>query len=173
MKKTQLVKTKQNNIKTIDESKIERRPYEDYYCTYSFKRKPISEAYIDSLCLRQKKFADYDGDSEGKGASLRHEDFLDSEGISPQDYYRFKAKFIQLQASHEYCLRRLASRREIGSLTRRYDSGSVFKTLAHYCPIYSEQQQITAKLRDQEAEARQIIVIESFPQEDNKQTTGI
>lgn len=150
MAKTQ---DKSVNVITYSESletkERKRRPYDDYYCIYSFTKKPISEAWVNILCEELRKWADFDGDEDKKNESLRINDFYDGKGILPKDYYRLVDKWPQLKATHEYALRKIGSRRERGAMHRRYEASTIKNTIGYYCEISREEQKRLAALREE------------------------
>lgn len=122
---------------------------DEYLCLFSFKKKPISEGFIHKLCEEFCKWANRDG-KDGSDESLRLDDFADEMGVNKRDIERWRLKFPNLQEAYEYAKRRIASRREIGAMKRRYESSTVLKTQGYYCDVYRTEEERRAKLQKDE-----------------------
>lgn len=134
-------------------SENNRKAWKDYYCTLSFKMKPISEAGKDEIARRLKTWASNED-------AFRLDDFLDGEGIRPADYYDWIKTSKNLKEAHEFAIRRLASNRERGAAVRKYDAATIARTIGFYCPISKSEQERLAALRKTEDEIPSNVKVE-------------
>jgi len=140
-----------HSITTVPDSKknqtsAKRRAYDDYFCVFSFSKKPISEGFINDMSSRLIDFAN-NGDKNGE--AFRINDFFDAMGMSRGEFYRLVGIWPQLKSAHEYALSRIASNRERGAATRKYEASTIKSTIGFYCDISREEQKRLAALREE------------------------
>lgn len=123
------------------------RTWWEYRHQGTWKMRPYTQESLIRLAQDLKEWAD-------KETSLRINDFYNFHGIHAKVFYEMLAKCIELEEAHDYAMERIASRREIGSMTRKYDTTTIFKTQAYYDSIYRQEQERSARLK-LEAEAAQ------------------
>lgn len=128
------------------------RAWEEYYDIYSFQMKPVNMSV-------KERFAEDLRDWSLKDDSLRIEDFVDERGFNLMTYYRWQETCEALKMAHEFAIRRLASRREKGAITKKYDSTSIFKSQHWYDAVYREAAKAAAALREENNSQEQKIVI--------------
>lgn len=152
--------TKETTNTTTDSSK-----FWFYRDTFSWQEKPMNMAAFERLAEQLYEWSQ-------KKDSFRINDFYDDHGINPSDYYRFCGYCPQLQSAHELALRRIASRREIGALTRKLEPSTVFRSLAYYDHIDKEmiehRASVAAKYKAnlEGSSEQKVIVIERMPSSD-------
>lgn len=155
-----MAKNPQHSTEIIDEEKNRSGYFDEYHDLFTFRKKPVTIEWIVELAHKVRKFAD-------KNTTLRVNDFYDGEGISPDDYYRFKAKCPELQSAHAYLKRRIASRRDKGALgagKKKFDAMWASKNQWRYDPLYLEGVRREAVIKAQataeiiKGELRKIIV---------------
>lgn len=136
-----------------------------YRDIFSWQERPMNMAAFERL-------ADDLNEWSLKKDSFRMNDFYDGHGINPSDYYRFCGLCEKLQQTHELALRRIASRREIGALTRKLEPSTVFRSLAYYDHIDKEmiehRASVAAKYKAnlEGSSEQKVIVIERMPSSD-------
>ena len=137
-----------------------------YRHTYSWQERPINSAALERLADDLISWSQ-------KKDSFRINDFYDDQGINPRDYYRFCGYCPKLQEAHEFALRRIASRREVGALTRKLDPNTVFRSLGYYDSIDREMMEHRAALAAkykanlEGSNEPKVIVIERMPSTDS------
>jgi len=102
------------------------RIIDEYFDMFHFKQVPVSEGFIDRL------FSDLVKEAYNDKEMLTLEDFYLKRGLSPDSYYKWVKKYPQAQRAHDVALLAIGNRRERGGLTRKYDSGLVSQSMAHY-----------------------------------------
>jgi len=116
-----------------DSTKKEFVLSDDYYCVNDFKRKPVSVAFLDAYAKRYKAWADNTKNVDSDGDEpLRLSQWLSHEGVYSADHQRWCKRHEPVRIAHEYVMSRLATRREIGALKRRYDASSVARNQWKY-----------------------------------------
>lgn len=140
------------------------KPYshwEDYICTKSFRQIPMSEAGLLHLAQTLNEWAT-------KRDSYVLNDFIDHYGLSPKTFYSWVAKSPIMKSAHEFAMRRLASNREVGALTKKLEVGP-FKHVQHrYDDAWREADEYHSRLKAQESKENDsgFIVIRDMPSSD-------
>lgn len=144
----------------IVEENVDCKPVfiEEYYNVHTRQYHPATVKFVESQCIKLKEWADQED-------SLNISDFIDSQGYNPATFYRWCDKFPQLHETHQYAIRRLGSRREMGALTRKFDASTVHRTLGYYHYIWRQETIALAKLKEESAQNEtKVVVIERFPE---------
>jgi hypothetical protein len=115
-------------------------PYQDLFF---MKEKPVSLAFLERFAQEVLNWSALD-------TSLKITDFYLEKNIPNQVYYRWVKKYDFMKEAHETAMRRIASRREVGALTRKYDAGSVREFQALCDPEYREFIKWRSELRNKE-----------------------
>lgn len=97
--------------------------------------------------------------------ALKIAQFLAERGINRKTWSRWCEKFQILADANDYALMIIGNRREVGLLTRKFDSQSTTLTMLMYDPEWRQCLQERAKIMHQEglASGQRIVVIEKFP----------
>lgn len=74
-----------------------------------------------------------------KDTSLRLDDFLDEENVPPSRYYTWRDECPELKDTHEFALRRLASRREKLALFNQTNKEIFLRTQHMYDPKWDKE----------------------------------
>lgn len=128
-----------------------------YYNLFTMQISPITQGFVERESKALMEWARLDD-------SLRIHDYTDMKGYPPQDYYTWVDNFPAFKLAHEYAMRRIASRRELGALTRKYSEKAISWTLGHYDKIYKDEIQYFIKLKDELQGQQDIkVVIEQIP----------
>ena len=128
-------------------SKREQRGWESYYDIYSMQMKPINDSVIETVAQDLVKWSLINEDLD---FSFRISDFIDSRGLCTDTFYKWVATNKHMKAAHAFAMRRIGSRRERGACTRRFDSGSIFKSLGHYDSIERDEQKLRSEMNKAE-----------------------
>ena len=155
MKQKQLLKQKspvsstkspKRNMKLEKDNK--QVPWDDdYYCVFSFKNKPINENAILSFAVKLREWVD-----NPENDPFKISEFYLGLGIHRQTWDRWVAKYQPLREANAYALERLGNLKEKEATLNDgiYDAGMVKATLAHYCPVYKQEQERLAALNKKE-----------------------
>ena len=107
---------------------------EEYKDLFTFKMKPVSEAFIEKLAEEYMAWAK-------KEDSLILSDFCDERHIEPRSFYNWCQKFDSMKEAHDYAKRRIASRRELGALNRKFSETMVIRRQHAYDPEWDKDRQ--------------------------------
>lgn len=140
------------------------KPYihwEDYICTQTFRQIPMSEAGLQHLAETLVTWA------KNKDSYILN-DFIDHYGLSPQTFYSWIKKSPMMKSAHEFAMRRIASNREIGALTKKLEVGPFKHVQYRYDDAWREADEYHARLKAQEAKENNsgFIVIRDMPSSD-------
>lgn len=163
-KTTQSIETANSSTSPKTKKKTATQWWE-YRDQNTWRMKPYSMQTLEELADHIKAWAKLKD-------SYRINDFYNEHGISKQTFHELMQRCEKLQDAHQYTIERLASRREIGALTRKLDPSTVFRSLAHYCDIDKEQVETRAaliakyKANLEGSNEQKVIVIERMPSTD-------
>jgi hypothetical protein len=131
--------------------------YGEHYSVHTRQYHATTKKFIEIESQRMIDWANLED-------SLLIQDFYNKGGYSMRQFYDWCDKFPEFKEAHEYAMSMLGSRRELGALTRRFDAGTVHRTLGAYSKIWREQTRELAQMKEDAAshEAK-VIVIERFP----------
>lgn len=101
---------------------------------------PIPDNVLDDLCLDMQEWSD-------KKSSLRFKDFLTENRIQSKMFYDFLERHKGLQREYEFTLNKIASRREIGAISRRFDATSALRMMPRYDHEWTENEEKLAKIK--------------------------
>lgn len=125
--------------------------FDDYKDLFSLRVKPVTEAFIDRLAQELNSWSLLD-------SSIVLGDFLDERGIQERVFKRWMARHEDLSDAWELARRRLVSRREKGGLTRKYDPGQAFASLAKYDDSWKEYMQWKSNLSSNESSHEKVVI---------------
>jgi len=146
-----------NNNKTMPKMDKEKVKIIDIYKDImTFREKPVSLAVIERLSEELNSWSLLD-------TSLRFKDFYLEKGIPTKTVYRWKEKYEFFNQTYELALNRIASRREIGALTRKYDAATVERFQPLYDSEYKEFIKWKAEIKDRESQGSGTIVVQMAP----------
>ena len=115
--------------KNLDNStnapEVTKRVYDDRIKLLSIYGTPIPKHFIDEVREDMKEWSD-------KETSLRFKDFLIERRINSKVFYDWCNRDEELQQEYEWTLAKIASRREIGAITRKFDSASALRMMPRY-----------------------------------------
>jgi|HubBroStandDraft_5_1064220.scaffolds.fasta_scaffold00573_8 hypothetical protein len=155
--------SKHTNIN--DKSDIKPKVYnddtlviEEYFSVHTMKFHPATKKFVEQEAMRLKEFADVE-------TSLRLSDFYDFRGYNTETFYSWCHKFPEMKAAHDYAKRRIGARRENGALFKKFDAGTVQRTLGFYDYVFQQEVEKAnaARLAVAEKSESRVVVIERFP----------
>jgi hypothetical protein len=118
--------------------------------------KPVSDAHIERLASDWIAWSN-------KEDSLRVTDFFLEMNIHNGIVYRWLEKFPVLKEAHTLVMQRLASRREKGALTRKYDPNTIERYQPLYDKDYRDIVEWRASLRDKSEDSGGGTIIVNLP----------
>lgn len=155
-------KSKKENRNPISNNEeihvVKQLVFDEYYNVHTRQYHPATYRFVQDQCVKLKEWADLE-------TSLNLYDFTDSQGYNPDTFYDWCKKFPELSEMHQYAIRRMGSRREMGAMTRKYAEATVHRTLGYYHYIWRQETAALAKLKEDAAlSERTVVVIEKFPE---------
>jgi hypothetical protein len=160
-------KTINNNKKTLKENKkltsiksdnivVEPIVLDQFFNVHTRQYHPLTHRFVENQCVLLKDWADLED-------SINIYDYFNTQGYSPVIFYKWCQRFPELSEIHDYAIRKLGSRREMGAMTRKYDASTVHRTLGYYHHIWRQETAALAKLKeDASSHETKIVVIEKF-----------
>ncbi len=130
----------------------------EYFNIHTFQKHPITASFYIHEARALKEWSELE-------TSLKISDFYDARGYDPKQFYRWVADHEEMALAHDYALRRVGSRREIGAMTRKFAESTIHKVHGHYDPIWREEMRLMNEMRLAVAEKAEskVVVIERFP----------
>lgn len=125
---------------------------EMYKDMFFLREYPISEAFIERLAADMVEWAK-------KETSLKLTDFFWDMGIHNQVVYRWMEKWPILKRAWEFAGQRIASRREVGAITRKLDPGAIEKFQGMVDPEYKNFLQWKASLATTEKQGTGTVIV--------------
>lgn len=110
---------------------------DDYLCYFSFKRKPVSEAFINRLILKVVEHADNPN-------TLTMKDFYIENKMDEVDASRLRQKYPDLDRALKYMKMAIANRREKGALKNEFNA--TFVSFSQ--PLYDEEWKALVEWRE-------------------------
>lgn len=101
----------------------------------------------------------------GDPEALKISQFLEKKGLLRRTWSKWLQKSDRLADMNDFALMVIGNRREIGLLTRKYDSQSTTFTMIHYDEEWRNMLSVKAKIMNAEgiASGQRIVVIEKYP----------
>jgi hypothetical protein len=149
----------ENGTKNASEQNLVKQVFlGEYFNIHTFQKHPITESFYAREAKALKEWSELE-------TSLKIADFYDWRGYDPKQFYRWVANHEEMSLAHDYALRRVGSRREIGAITRKYAETTIHKVHGHYDQIWREEMRLMNEARlaiADKAESR-VVIIERFP----------
>ncbi len=137
---------KQNTNPTIQKSKVETsKPLVmgEYECSRQFTARPITESFLESMSQNLMQWAQ-------ETESIHLVDWFHESGMPSDTFYEWTNKSPSLKRAHRFAMEALGARRESGAITKKYDTGAVWKRQYQFGNDYKEAMEFTAKLAKKE-----------------------
>lgn len=143
-----------------------------YTDIFTFRKHPISEAFVERLACDVVKWAVEDDEA------FKMTQFFRKMKISSQTYYRWVKTFRVLKVANSVALEAIGDRREIGAIKRKYDAGFIASQMAKYDKSWwnLEKQRAELKASTQQKGDSDItykIIVDSYKEEDKKKTDNM
>lgn len=156
-----------NTNKLVDKppKDVSKTPYkvsDYYYDAYSWKKIPISEAYLERVAEELSKWSDFE-------EALTLTQFFTYMKINSTDFYRWLERSTTLRLSYKNAMEKLVSRREVGAINKKYDGNFVKYSMPLYSKAWDELSERYAKRganSDGDPNAPKIVIMEKFPETD-------
>ena len=130
---------------------------------FFLKKRPINDAIIDEYA---KDYIEWGLNNDD---ALRLQDFPLSIGMYPKSFRNLMERHEGLRNAHAVVREAIASRREKGAISRKYDSGMIKPVQAHYADEWKAIGEWNAKLKEKEEESKKqniTVVIDKMPDTD-------
>lgn len=125
---------------------------------FQWKDTPLGLPFRQNLVAKMVEWA------ESKD-SFKVTQFCYMHGIPYKTFMRWTQKYPDIHEVYQGILLHLGNKRELGALKRELCPATAHYTMAHYCPIWKEQQERKAKLKQFEGSESGIQVVELAPVE--------
>lgn len=160
MKKTKVVNTTIKPTKESNNVVRKAQWFDEYHDCKTLLMRPVSDVYLDKLAIELIEWVD------ASPNNLVLKQFTLAKGIPYMDYLRFVDRHENLKIAHQQALHALGVKREVGALTKVYESGMAIKALPMYDEAWKENLAWHASLnKNQVNETKQtIVVLEKFPE---------
>ena len=147
--------------KKLDNSETKCSPWlEEYLDCFSFKMKPITQAFIHRISQELVKWAEDDDIG-----ALKVSSFYLKKGIPWETWNQWKKKYTEINHATKYATMVIGNRREIGGLTKKFESSIVSHTMPMYDPEWKQLAEWRASLKDDKAEegGTKYIIVDKAP----------
>jgi hypothetical protein len=153
-------KTKKNSNPTISEP---FRPTDDSWyhkakTFFQWRNTPLGLPFRQDLVAKMVEWAEHKD-------SFKVTQFCYSHGIPYKTFLRWTQKYPDIHEVYQGILLHLGNKRELGALKRELCPATAHYTMSHYCPIWKEQQERKARLKQPETQESGIQVVELLPVE--------
>ena len=103
--------------------------------------------------------------ARGDENALKVSQFLEMNGISRRTWNRWVQKYEVFSDAYDYALMCIGNRREVGVMTRKFDSQSTSFMMLHYDEDWREAMSMKAKLSSPEglSTGQKFVVLEKYP----------
>lgn len=116
-------------------------PYsQEYLCMFSWRMKPVSEAFLDHLAQELLNW------SIGNDDALKMSQFYTLKGIDKDDMARWCVKNENVNKAFNRAKAVIGDRREIGALKSKYNTAMVQYMMPHYDGDWKDMAEWKAKL---------------------------
>jgi hypothetical protein len=156
-------KTNKSSMPAQPESNVRPRikSYEEeyYFDMFSFRLEPVSHAYIEKFAM---EWVDVVSTDE---SIITLEQFFVLKRVTRDTVKDWLTRSEVLRQAKAYVLMILSVRREVGSITKKYDSTFILRNHAAYDPTFKLIEEWRAKLSADNANAlggTRVIMVEKF-----------
>lgn len=150
-----------NRTENRNADDIKHSPWlEDYLDLFTFKMKPVTEAFIERLAQELILWVD---DEKEARKRLKISQFYGYKKIPKEAFYRWIRKHPNLEEAYKYAMYSLGDRREIGVALREYDA-SVLKVMPLYDADWKDIEKWRASIKaETEAAASINYIVKNVP----------
>lgn len=166
---TKTAKTIKNNTRN---KKSATKVIDQYSDLFTFRMRPVSEAFIERLASDLVKWSIKADDA------LKLCQFILNKGIHPKTFYSWAKKYPTLGMAKDVALAAIGNRREIGAIKNKYNASVVMSQMSKYDPSWWKLEVERAELRARtqqksESDIRYTIVVDSYKEKDKTKTNNI
>lgn len=155
------------------ETKATRKKwYDEYFDFCSFRFKPISEIFLEKLGEDLVKYATAEHDDKKKEA-LSIFKFFKQKGIGSDNIKRWRERSEMFNGAYLFALEAIGERRELGAITKDYDSATVRVSMPKYEHKelnWTDAEEWRSKMRAAQDESlsggTKIVVIEKYTEKE-------
>lgn len=153
------VAKKKTNIEYSNGTNTLTKVVDEYMDMFSFRKCPVSEAFLDHLATELVDWAKNDD------KAIKVTQFLGLKGIHSKTFDRWRDRHPKMQDAYEYALMVIGDRRESGAIYKKFDASIVSFTMPHYDKDWVKQHEWRAKLKETEQQSNEtrIVVLEKYP----------
>ncbi len=165
MKKNEKAVTSNSNTTELKTTPIGKKipiVLEEYLDMYLLQKKPVTDTFLDMLASTYVKWV------KEETKCLLFTEFLQYQGIRREDFYRWLLRSEKLRAAHDFVIMVLCNRREVGAITRKYDSSMITKMHGFYSDIWVQETTRVAALGMKDEDRKQNITVIIPPFGDSK-----
>ena len=131
-------KTIENNT---ENQKAATKVIDQYRDIFTWRERPVSEAFIERLASDLARWAIEDDDA------LKLTQFIHAKGICSQTFYRWAKKHHSLGMAKDVALEAIGCRREIGAIKNKYNAKVIMSQMAKYDSSWWKLEEKRAQLR--------------------------
>lgn len=155
MKKSKAITSNSNTteLKTTPTGKKFPIVLEEYLDMYLLQKKPVTDTFLEMLASTYIKWV------KEETKCLLFTEFLQYQGIRREDFYRWLLRSEKLRQAHDFVIMVLCNRREVGAITRKYDSSMITKMHGFYSDIWVTETTRIAALTSNNDTAKQNITV--------------
>jgi hypothetical protein len=155
MNKLSKSKTVKHNKVPIEREKEDSSPkIIDFYTDMMyFKQVPVAIGFLKRLALDWVEWAKLDD-------SLRMSDFYLERNITEKTMHRWMEKHDFMREAHAFVKARIASRRDKGAITRKYDASYIDKHQTQYDADWRKEFEWRAKIGDEGKEGSGTFILQ-------------
>ena len=155
-------KTINNTSKKKASKKNDYRYFDEYKDFFTKRWTPVSERFLERLC---DDLIDWASDDSKK--ALTAEKFWQIKGIPFCRAKEWRDRFPPLKEAYENAKKMIGIRREEGSLLKKFDNSTFFRTALNYSQDFKETSEWDSNLKQKADEKTQAAtiqwVLEKFP----------
>ena len=132
LKKSKALSTKLTPTKKSRKKKLSYKYFDEYKDLFTGKQTPVPKNFLDKLCIQIIEWANTDE------KAFNTDSFWFKKGIYPQTAIQWRDRYKPLEDAYQAAKHRIGLRREEGSLTKKFDNNTFFKTAPHYLKVFKD-----------------------------------
>lgn len=145
---------------TRDRSSKESPWIEDYLDCFSFKIKPVTEAFLERIGQELITWA------ETEKKEYKISPFFEKKRIGWNTYTNWAKKYPKFRAAYDLAKSILGTRREYGAIERKFDASTIIQMMPTYDPewrqMVKERNEMKAQANEKNSGGTQFVVMEKF-----------
>lgn len=139
-------------------SNMQQIYFDEFVNIFTREIQVVTVSYLDNQANRLREWA-------MKEDSLLVQDYTDFEGYSRKRFYDWCSRYEPLEEAYKFALSRIGSRRELGTMQRKFESTTTQRTLGYYQDIWKSETKELHQMKEEANKGLAELVIEmtSFP----------